>query len=88
MTKKIYPHKDTKYWTADEIAECCGVNDETYKELWNKIVPLYDGKPKSEYPNENVGTYSLSKYWSKLSDAAKLDVNEALKKKAAEWKAL
>jgi hypothetical protein len=79
MSKKIYPHKDTKYWTADEIAECLSVSTETYKELWNKIVPLYDGKAKGSRA-EMIGVYSISKYWSKLSDEAKLDVNAALKK--------
>ena len=62
---------------ADEIAECMGVDTDTYAELWNKCVPLYDGKPKGECPGEY--SYGLKEYgWDLLSDHAKQEVNRAL----------
>lgn len=73
----IEMHPYVSYIEADAIAECYGVDDETYGELWNKCVPLYDELPKGEVPGEVV--YALADYgWDKLSDHAKKEVNRAL----------
>ena len=73
----IQPHEWTAEWQADQTAECLDVSKETYGELWNKCVPLYDNLPRGEYHGEV--TYGLKKYgWNKLSDTAKLDVNKVL----------
>ena len=45
----IQPHEWTAEWQADQIAECLDVSKETYGELWNKCVPLYDNLPRGEY---------------------------------------
>ena len=75
------PHEDAKYWQADEIAECLAVTDETYAEIWNKIVPLYDrepvGYPKLHPALRDEAPYPIADYWDKLSDAAQADINGA-----------
>jgi len=68
------PHEDAKFWQADAVAECLVVTDETYAEIWNKVVPLYDGKPGSMV---NDGSYSIADYWDKLSETAQADINGA-----------
>lgn len=74
-------HEGGHFTQADEIAECMGVSEDTYSELWNKCVPLYDGKPRGECPGEI--TYSLADYgWDLLSNDAKHDVNRVLAKYA------
>jgi len=75
----IEMHPSGEYWQADQIAECLDVTRETYGELWNKCVPLYDTITRGEAPGEI--TYDIWKFgWPLLSDAAKLDVNAALEK--------
>jgi hypothetical protein len=71
------PHPMATHTQADEIAECMGVDRRTYDELWNKCVPLYDGKPKGEYPGEM--SYGLVDYgWDLLTEAAQEEVNRTL----------
>jgi|APSaa5957512535_1039671.scaffolds.fasta_scaffold670426_1 hypothetical protein len=80
----IKPHEAAAFWSADSIAECLNVSRDTYSELWNKCVPLYDGADRGECPGEV--TFELTKYgWKLLSDEAKLDVNRALAANEAEW---
>jgi len=74
----IRANKYVKFARADVVAECLNVSDETYKELWNKCVPLYDDLPKGECPGEM--DYNLLKYgWKLLSDSAKTEVNKVMK---------
>lgn len=70
------PCQDAHYWQADQIAECLNVSTETYSELWNKIVPLYDSLPRGECPGEI--SYGVADYWDHLSPEAQADVNRAL----------
>lgn len=70
------PHNETKYWQADQIAECLPVSTDTYKELWNKIVPLYDKKPRGECPGDFV--YPVADYWNLLSEEAQQDICNVL----------
>lgn len=70
-----------EYSTPDEVAECMGVNNSTYKELWGVM-----GNPKfkkrslggdgsngtSEVPDDFSG--SLPDAWELLSDDAKQDI--------------
>ena len=74
----IKPHNEASYWQADQIAECMDVSEDTYVELWNKCVPLYDGKYRGEFPGEVCYDLVSSGGWELLSDAAKSDVNEVL----------
>ena len=74
----IEPHPDASHWQADQIAECLGVDAAAYSELWNVVVPLYDGKPRGECPGEVC--YDIASYWDKISDHCKLEVNKALAK--------
>jgi len=84
MTDSIKMIDELSYWAADQVAECCGVDDQTYGELWNKCVPLYDDLPSGEVPGEIV--YALADYgWDKLSDHAKNEVNRAVAKRFADW---
>jgi hypothetical protein len=83
----IRAHKAAEFWSADEIAECLTVSRETYAELWNKCVPLYDGKDRGECPGEV--TFGLKKFgWKLLSAEAKADVNSALTEMENERKKL
>ena len=84
MTDSIKMIDALSYWAADQVAECCGVDEQTYGELWNKCVPLYDDLPRGEVPGEIV--YALADYgWDKLSDHAKNEVNRAVAKRVADW---
>ena len=66
MTDSIKMIDELSYWAADQVAECCGVDDQTYGELWNKCVPLYDDLPSGEVPGEIV--YALADYgWGFLT---------------------
>ena len=86
------PHPNALYWQADEIAECLEVTDETYSELWNKIVPCYDtghGGRNVLYVEDEEGfrlvehagaRYPVTNYWDKLSSTAQAEVNSVLEK--------
>jgi hypothetical protein len=74
----IKPHEELNYWQADQIAECLSVSEDTYVELWNKCVPLYDGKYTGEFPGEVCYDLVGSGGWYLLSDTAKMDVNDAM----------
>jgi hypothetical protein len=74
----INPHKEVNYWQADQIAECLSVSKDTYGELWNKCVPLYDGKYRGEVPGEVCYDLVSTGGWDLLSDEAKADVNDAI----------
>ena len=73
----MLPHPNAAVWQADQIAECLGVNDEAYVELWNVVVPQYDKLPRGECPGEVV--YPIGNYWHLLSTATKQEVNRVLK---------
>jgi hypothetical protein len=84
MTDSIKMIDELSHWAADQIAECFSVDDQTYGELWNKCVPLYDDLPKAEVPGEIV--YALADYgWDKLSDHAKNEVNRAVAERMAKF---
>lgn len=70
------PTEKAEYWQADQIAECLDVSRDTYAELWNVIVPLYDKEPRGEYPGEY--SYAITNYWNKLSEVAQRDINQTL----------
>ena len=74
---ELKKHELAQYCQADQIAECLGVIDEAYVELWNVVVPQYDKLPRGECPGEVV--YPISDYWHLLSTATKREVNRVLK---------
>ena len=82
----IIPHPDLKMWQADQIAECLPVSTETYGELWNRCVSLYNGKDMGEAPGEVCYDLISSGGWDRLSDEAKIDINSVIKRKADEHK--
>lgn len=84
-TKKGIPSL-LRFWTADEVAECLSVKDETYKELWTKVVPQQEKDQNAdptiqevgymEYPDQKWG-FALARYWSMLSEDAQDDIRDA-----------
>lgn len=71
------PIAEAYHWQPDEIAECTDVCRATYSELWG-LVCHYDNAPRGETPGEMLGEYAVTKYWSELTPAAQIDVNQAL----------
>jgi hypothetical protein len=75
---RIKPHSLFNVWSPDEAAECLpGIgNTDLYTKIWRDIVPLYDGQPRSEVPDD-FGNRCLKKYWNKFTDEEKVRLNEA-----------
>ena len=71
---RIKPHALFEVWSPDEVAECLDGIGDLYSKIWNEIVPLYDGKSRSEVPDD-FGSRCLKKYWSKFTDDEKLQLN-------------
>ena len=85
MTKKIKPHPLFAIWRADEAAECLeGVSRETYRHLWNVIVPLQP-KPREDR-EEPTYEYPLRTYWSQVPHSMRRELNAAADKHEAEYR--
>ena len=70
------PHRAFHVMSPDEVAECWnGVPDTLYSKIWNEIVPLYDGKRRSEW-NDDFGDRCVSKFWSKFTVEEQTTLNE------------
>jgi len=78
---RIKPHSLFSVWSPDEVAECLnGIgNSPLYSKIWNEIVPLYKGKPRSDVPDD-FDRRCLKKYWSKFTNEEKLRLNECAEK--------
>lgn len=80
---RIKPHALFEVWSPDEVAECLdGIgNTSIYSKIWNEIVPLYDGKPRSEV-NDDFDRRCLKKYWNKFTDEEKLLLNSCAERRS------
>ena len=75
MPTAIAPHSLFNVWSPDTVAECLeGVPSELYRRIWNDIVPQYDGKPRSEVPDD-FDTRCLALYWEQFTDAERATLN-------------
>ena len=64
---KVTPHVAFNVVSPDSVAECWyNVPVSLYNKIWNEIVPLYDGKPRSEY-NDDYEDRCVSKFWDKFT---------------------
>ena len=72
---KIKPNGLFEVWSPDTVAECLtGAGDEDiYTALWG-MVAHYEGKPRSEVPDD-FGDRALVKWWSELNDDMKGRLN-------------
>ena len=66
--------------TADTIAECYPVSRETYRHLWNEIVPLQPELDPEPIDRDDRG--ALVKHWHKLPAQVQADVIAAIRKEA------
>lgn len=83
---KIRPHGLFDVWSPDTVAECLdGIGDDIYRFLWNDLVPLYDGKKRSEW-NDDFSRRCLAKYWSKVPEEFKTRLNDAATAHESKWK--
>jgi hypothetical protein len=81
-----------RYVTADTVAETMeGVSRETYKELWNNIVPLqtsdYDehGEHKYETPGDTLSSGNqLVNFWDRLSPEAQANLRDVAQREEDE----
>lgn len=73
----VSPHHLFNVWSPDSVAECMdGVPKALYAKLWNEIVPMYDGKRRSEW-NDDFSSFCLSRpeFWGKLKTSEQLVLN-------------
>lgn len=69
--------------SADVIAECMPVSTETYKYLWNVIIPKMEAGECGEY-----GDTSISVFWKDIPEAIQLDIVQGIKEQQAEYDAI
>lgn len=71
------PHALFTVWSPDECAECLdGVSAALSSRIWRDIVPLYDGKPRSEVPDD-FSSRSVYKFWHLFTEPERLELNAA-----------
>lgn len=82
------PHKQARYWSPDEIAECFAVSEDLYRALW-KLTTQYE---KIDYencgPSDCVGFNSVSSFWQFLTRDHCVEINaimEKLENEIDEW---
>ena len=83
MAKKLPSY--FQYWTADEVAECSGVNEDTCSELWWKmgeedLKPLggdgSNGTTEEPIHSDSYGN-SMPQVWPRLSPESQAEVRRA-----------
>jgi hypothetical protein len=71
----LAPNSLFDVWSPDTVAECLpGVPSELYRRIWNDIVPQYDGKPRSEVPDD-FDTRCLALYWEQFTAEERATLN-------------
>ena len=73
------PHFAAEFWEPDAIAECLDVSPETYRELWSVVSGEVPGE-NDDSPNEWRMSHSVLRVWSRLSETAQQEINQALER--------
>jgi len=82
------PHETFEVWSPDQAVECLeGISEALYRKVWNEVVPLYDGKPRSEVPDD-FAERSVAKFWDKFTEAERAELNAAAAAHDAQWGSL